>query len=55
LQTGYLELVEKIYREEVPLIQASPQQNATPVIAQGTANPKAETVEVAKVEIPKQS
>src|SRR6266481_9873331 len=24
LQTGYLELVEKIYREEVPLIQASP-------------------------------
>src|SRR6267378_1216018 len=54
LQTGYLELVEKIYREEVPLIQASPQQNATPVIAQGTANPKAETVEVAKVEIPKQ-
>src|SRR6267143_2217809 len=54
LQTGYLELVEKIYREEVPLIQVSPQQNATPVVAQGAANPKAETVEVAKVEIPKQ-
>src|SRR5216683_5228514 len=54
LQTGYLELVEKIYREEVPLIQASPQQNATPVVAQGTANPKGETVEVAKVEVPKQ-
>jgi membrane-bound lytic murein transglycosylase D len=54
LQTGYLELVEKIYREEVPLIQASPQQNAIPVVAQGTANPKAETVEVAKIEIPKQ-
>src|SRR2546422_1020523 len=37
LQTGYLELVERIYREEVPLIQASPQaqQNATPVVAQG--------------------
>ncbi len=40
LQTGYLELVEKIYREEVPLIQAAPQQNATPVVAQasGTTN-----------------
>src|SRR5205807_5812207 len=48
LQTGYLELVEKIYREEVPLIQASPQQNATPVVAQGAANPQAETTEVAK-------
>src|SRR3981081_2883893 len=54
LQTGYLELVEKIYREEVPLIQASPQQNATPVIAQGAANPQADKVEVAKVQIPKQ-
>jgi len=54
LQTGYLELVEKIYREEVPLIQASPQQNATPVVAQGTPNPKVETVEVARVQPPKQ-
>ena len=54
LQTGYLELVEKIYREEVPLIQASPQQNATPVVAQGAANPQAETVEVARVQQPKQ-
>src|SRR3979409_2437748 len=54
LQTGYLELVEKIYREEVPLIQAAPQQNATPVVARGAANPKGETVEVAKVEVPKQ-
>ena len=53
LQTGYLELVEKIYREEVPLIQTSPQQNATPVVAQGTPNPKAETVEVAQVQEPK--
>src|SRR4029077_3989172 len=54
LQTGYLELVEKIYREEVPLIQVAPQQNATPVVAQGTPNPKAETVEVAKAQPPKQ-
>src|SRR6266403_5741091 len=54
LQTGYLELVEKIYREEVPLIQAAPQQNATPVIAQASPNPKTETVEVARVQPPKQ-
>src|SRR5436309_1698380 len=50
LQTFYLELVEKIYREEVPLIQVVPRQNATPVVAQGAPNPKVETVEVAKVE-----
>jgi membrane-bound lytic murein transglycosylase D len=53
LQTGYLELVEKIYREEVPLIQASPQQDATSVVAQGSPNPNAEAVEVAKAQ-PKQ-
>jgi hypothetical protein len=29
LQTGYLELVEKIYREEVPLIRAASQQDIT--------------------------
>src|SRR5437588_5051653 len=46
LQTFYLELVEKIYREEVPLVQVAPQQNATPVVAQGPANPKVETIEV---------
>ncbi len=54
LQTGYLELVEKIYREEVPLIQSSPPQNAIPVVAQGAANPQAETVEVARIQQPKQ-
>src|SRR5881275_2185463 len=55
LQTYYLELVEKIYREEVPLIQqVMPQQNATPVVAQAPANPKIETVEVAKAQAPKQ-
>src|SRR5713226_9251489 len=55
LQTFYLELVEKIYREEVPLIQTAPQaqQNATPVVAHGAANPKVETVEVAKAQQPK--
>src|SRR6266536_5303214 len=55
LQTFYLELVEKVYREEVPLVQQAPQpqQNATPVIAQGSANPKAETEKVAKAQ-PKQ-
>lgn len=54
LQTFYLELVEKIYREEVPLIQAAPPQNAMPVVAQGAPNPQAETVEVARVGQPKQ-
>src|SRR5437870_2162444 len=54
LQTGYLELVEKIYREEVPLIQASPQQNTTPVVAQGAPNQQVETVKVAKAQQPKQ-
>jgi membrane-bound lytic murein transglycosylase D len=51
LQTFYLELVEKVYREEVPLLQTAPQpQNVTPVVAQGAPNPKAETVDVAKVQ-----
>jgi membrane-bound lytic murein transglycosylase D len=50
LQTYYLELVEKIYREEVPLIQATPQQNATPVVAQSQPDQKSETTEVAKVQ-----
>lgn len=54
LQTFYLELVEKIYREEVPLIQAAPQQNAMPVVAQGAPNPQAEAVEVARIQQPKQ-
>src|SRR5437667_11461137 len=48
LQTFYLELVEKVYREEVPLIQAAPQQNVAPVLAQSAPNPKAETVELEK-------
>src|SRR2546428_2814008 len=54
LQTFYLELVEKIYREEVPLIQTMPQQNTTPVVAQRAPDQKTDTVEVAKVQAPKQ-
>src|SRR5262249_37583703 len=56
LQTFYLELVERIYREEVPTIQTAPQpqQNATPVVAQGAPDPKVETSDVAKAERPKQ-
>ena len=54
LQRFYLELVEKIYREEVPLNQLAPQQNATPVVAQGPADPKAENVQVAQAQPQKQ-
>src|SRR6185503_9158925 len=43
LQTFYLELVERIYREEVPLMQIAVQPNATPVVAQAPADAKAET------------
>jgi len=54
LQTFYLELVEKVYREEVPLTQVTPQQNVTPVVAQGQANPNVTQTELAKIEPPKQ-
>ena len=50
LQTYYLELVERIYREEVPLTQIAP--NASPVVAQAPANAKAES-EIAQAQ-PKQ-
>jgi len=57
LQTFYLELVERIYREEVPVLQTAPQpqQNATAVVAQAAPDPKAETVDVAKTQQPKQT
>src|SRR5438552_5974946 len=55
LQTFYLELVEKVYREEVPLIQAAPQPNVAPVVAQSAPNPKTETVEVARTQPSKPS
>src|SRR5260370_275445 len=55
LQTFYLELVEKVYREEVPLIEAAPQPNVAPVVAQSAPNPKTETVEVAKTQPSKPS
>jgi membrane-bound lytic murein transglycosylase D len=54
LQTFYLELVENIYREEVPLNQVVPQHNATPVVAQAPANPKSDAnTEVASGQQPK--
>ncbi len=34
LQTFYLELVERIYREEVPVLQTSPQVSSTALVAQ---------------------
>jgi len=53
LQKFYLELVERIYREEVPVLQQQPQN--TPVVAQDVQNPKSDkTGEVAKVQQPKQ-
>src|SRR5436190_2120707 len=53
LQKYYLELVERIYREEVPVLQQ--QQQATPVIAQNPAKANTDKVEqVAKVQEPKQ-
>src|SRR6266566_1285528 len=46
LQKFYLELVERIYREEVPVLQQQPQQTAAPVVARdaATANDKVEQV-----------
>ncbi|HEV2904491.1 MAG TPA: transglycosylase SLT domain-containing protein [Pyrinomonadaceae bacterium] len=51
LQTYYLELVERIYREEVPLTQIAP--NPMPVVAQAPADAKTESVEIAQAQ-PKQ-
>src|SRR6266481_8962889 len=41
LQTFYLELVEKIYREEVPSQQSAPASNVTTVVAQNVQTPDA--------------
>ena len=55
LQKYYLELVERIYREEVPVLQMQQQQQAAPVIAQDAATAKTDKVEqIAKVQEPKQ-
>ncbi len=53
LQTFYLELVERIYREEVPTLQnvAQPQQS---VVAQTATDAKVEAVDIAKAQQPKQ-
>jgi membrane-bound lytic murein transglycosylase D len=53
LQKYYLELVERIYREEVPVLQTQPQaqQSATAVVAQNPATASSEKVgQVAKVQ-----
>ena len=49
LQTYYLELVERIYREEVPLTQIAPQ----PVVAKAPADAKTESTAIAQAQ-PKQ-
>ncbi|HYW74241.1 MAG TPA: transglycosylase SLT domain-containing protein [Pyrinomonadaceae bacterium] len=57
LQKYYLELVERIYREEVPVLQLQQptQQQATPVVAQDAATAKTDKVEqIAKAQEPKQ-
>src|SRR5882762_412522 len=41
LQTFYLELVEKIYREEVPLQQSAPAPNIMTLVAQNVQTPDA--------------
>ena len=57
LQTFYLELVERIYREEVPMIQTAPRNSKTRRRSSRRQRPmpNAETVEVAKVQQPKTS
>src|SRR5262249_3073261 len=52
LQTYYLELIERIYREEVPLIQqVAPQQSVPQNVAQNVPETKpAAATEVAKAE-----
>ncbi len=42
LKTYYLELVERIYREEVPMIPPSPQEKTIPVVAQNPPNAQTE-------------
>jgi membrane-bound lytic murein transglycosylase D len=49
LQTGYLELVEKIYREEVPVIQVAAAQD----VATAATQTQSDSVEVAKAQQPK--
>src|SRR6266481_6082182 len=41
LQTFYLELVERIYREEVPLQQSAPAPNVMTLVAQNVQTPDA--------------
>ncbi|HVS82300.1 MAG TPA: transglycosylase SLT domain-containing protein [Pyrinomonadaceae bacterium] len=50
LRDYYVDLIDRIYAEEVPLVQ---QPNSTPVSAQNAPNLKAETVSAAKTQQPK--
>src|SRR3989440_4736140 len=54
LQKFYLELVERIYREEVPVLQQQPQQTAAPVVAQNAVTATADKVEQVAKQQPKQ-
>src|SRR2546421_3006572 len=54
LQKFYLELVERIYREEVPVLQQQPQQTAAPVVAQNAVTATADKVEQVAKQPPKQ-
>src|SRR2546423_12963923 len=55
LQKFYLELVERIYREEVPVLQQQQQPLNTAVVAQDAQNQKSDkTEEIAKAQQPKQ-
>jgi len=49
LQTFYLELVERIYREEVPVLQSAPQPQQT-VVAQSVPDAKVEAVDIASAQ-----
>src|SRR6185369_5639315 len=55
LQKYYLELVERIYREEVPTLQMQqPQQKAAPVVAQNATTNTDKVEQIAKSQEPKQ-
>jgi membrane-bound lytic murein transglycosylase D len=45
LQTFFLELVERIYREEVPLLQTAPQLSTTSLVAQNNQTPSSQTTQ----------
>ena len=54
LQTFYLELVERIYREEVPVLQTAASTNALSRGAECARHPRLKRLTVAKAQEPKQ-